>query len=133
MLKVYLAGGMKSGWQDEVIHKVPDCIFLDPRSHGLIDENQYTRWDLEAIQASNLVFAYLEKTNPGGYALALELGYAKALGKPIILVDEKSPVAKNRDLRRQLGMLYAVSDYVTDSFTFGLNQLYWVLDHLKET
>ena len=36
------------------------------------------------------MFAYLEASNPGGYALALEVGYGKALGKCVIIVDEKS-------------------------------------------
>lgn len=32
----------------------------------------------------------MEKSNPSGYGLALEVGLAKALGKTIILVDERS-------------------------------------------
>lgn len=87
---VYLAGGFKSGWQDKVKLKVPQFKYLDPRVHGLDKRIEYTIWDLEAVRRCDWVFAYLESSNPGGFALALEVGYAKALGKRVILVDEKS-------------------------------------------
>jgi hypothetical protein len=32
----------------------------------------------------------MSKDNPSGYGLALEIGYAKAMNKLIILVDERS-------------------------------------------
>lgn len=88
--KVYLAGGFKSGWQDQVMKALPEFDYFDPRSHGLKNKAEYTAWDLEAIRRSDVVFAYLETTNPGGYALALEVGFGKALGKFVVLVDEKS-------------------------------------------
>jgi len=81
---VYLAGGFHSGWQDKVKAQFSNLIFFDPREHKLEAPEQYTAWDLDAIRRSNWVFAYLEKSNPGGYALALELGFGKALGKNII-------------------------------------------------
>lgn len=83
----------------------PDLRFADASKHGLVEERSYTVWDLEAIERAHWVFAYLEKDNPGGYALSLEVGYARALGKRIILVDEKSPTdPKLADL---LGMVRA--------------------------
>ena len=75
-LRVYLAGGFQSGWQDTVMQAVPSLDYLDPRSHGLKSKTEYTAWDLEAVRRSDCVFAYLEATNPGGYALALEVGFA---------------------------------------------------------
>jgi hypothetical protein len=45
---------------------------------------------------------------PVAINLALELGYAKALGKKIILVDEKS--AGDDQTRRYTGMLRATAD-----------------------
>jgi len=87
---VYLAGGLRSNWQDFVIRACPALKFFDPREHGLSDATSYTSWDLEAIRRCRWLFAYLERDNPGGYALALELGYARALGKEVIFVDEKS-------------------------------------------
>ncbi len=88
--KIYLAGGFKSGWQDKVKLAVPQVSYFDPRSHGLIHRSEYAAWDLQAIESSDCVFAFLEQSNPGGYALALEVGYASAMDKFVILVDEKS-------------------------------------------
>jgi nucleoside 2-deoxyribosyltransferase len=87
--RVYLAGGFLSAWQDIVKKAVPEFEYFDPRSHGLKNRAEYTTWDLEAIRRSDYVFAYLEASNPGGYALALEVGYGKALGKCVIVVEEK--------------------------------------------
>ena len=115
---VYLAGGFHSGWQDTVMTAVPRFSFFDPRVHGLKDETQYTLWDLEAIRQSDLVFAYLEATNPAGYALALEVGYARALGKRVILVDEKSTLDEKS--KRYLGMVRSSADAVFESLEDGI-------------
>lgn len=92
--KVYLAGGFKTGWQERLISTVGEDTFLwlDPSAHGIEDPALYTFWDLNAIKDSDVVFAYLEHSNPAGYALCLEIGYALALGKTVILVDEKKSV-----------------------------------------
>lgn len=84
---VYLAGGFKSGWQDLAASVLRDFFIYDPSKHNLSAPSDYTRWDLAAIEQSDIVLAYMEPTNPGGYALALEVGYARALGKYIVLVD----------------------------------------------
>lgn len=86
---VYLSGGMKSGWQDVIMQTVTALRYIDPRQHGLDNPDQYTLWDLEGVRQCDIVFAYLETSNPSGIGLALEIGYAKALGKQIILVDEQ--------------------------------------------
>ena len=91
--KVYLSGGMnKSNWQKKVIDSV-ECdgyTFFNPREHNLKDSKHYTFWDLYYVDKCDIVFAYMQEDNPSGYGLTLEIGYAKALNKPIILVDEKS-------------------------------------------
>lgn len=115
---VYLAGGMRSGWQDHVISACHALKFYDPRTHELAQTNAYAAWDFEAIQRSEWLFAYLEEGNPGGYALALEVGYAKALGKRVILVDEKSCVGAEH-----LDMLHEAADVVAESFEHGLEFL----------
>jgi hypothetical protein len=107
-LKVYLAGGFKSGWQDQVIKALPAYDYLDPRSHGFEEKSEYTAWDLEAVRRSDFIFAYLESTNPGGYALALEVGYAKALGKFVVFVDEKTPA--DPSVGRYLAMVSETAD-----------------------
>jgi nucleoside 2-deoxyribosyltransferase len=85
---IYLAGGFRSGWQS-MVHKAldEDCIILDPSQHNLRAVEDYTAWDLEAIRRSDAILAYMENTNPAGYALSLEIGFAHALGKLIVLVD----------------------------------------------
>jgi hypothetical protein len=105
---LYLAGGTHSGWQDAVITALPHWRVLDPRVHGLADEREYTLWDLNAVQSSDYVLATLEATNPAGYNLALEVGYARALGKRIIFIDSRS----GDDARhgRYVSMLHAVAD-----------------------
>ncbi len=85
---IYLAGGFKSGWQAKVIKQLPGYEFLDPSQHNIQDAAEYTRWDLDAVRASNIVLGYMEPTNPGGYSLALEIGFAHALSKTVLLVDE---------------------------------------------
>jgi len=126
--KVYLAGGFKSGWQDQVIKSLPDFDYLDPRSHGLENKADYTAWDLEAIRRSDVIFAYLESSNPGGYALALEVGYAKALGKFVVFVDEKSPA--DPTTARYLEMISETADVSVKSIAEGITFMQKI-SHLK--
>src|SRR5262245_9766764 len=84
---VYLAGGFRTKWRDRV-RRLEGFIFLDPSQHHLREPRNYTAWDLDAIRRADVVLAYLEKENPGGYALALEVGYAKALNKRVLFVED---------------------------------------------
>lgn len=86
-MKVYLAGGMRTTWQDELIAALPNVVFLDPRSHGLNDPAAYTAWDLNAIREADAVVACMTSDNPSGYGLSLEVGFAYALGKPVYFID----------------------------------------------
>lgn len=88
-MKIYLCGGMKGTWQDEVIAALHSAEFLDPRTSGLEDEAEYTAWDLAAIDKADLVLAVMTADNPSGYGLNLEIGYAKAKGVPVYLVCEE--------------------------------------------
>ena len=121
--EIYLAGGFASGWQDSVIEecKPVRLTFLDPRCHGLNEPSEYTRWDLDAVRRCQIVFAYLEATNPGGYALSLELGYAKALKKKIIFVENVSVLFPER--AKYLDMLREVSDFTYPDLESGVKQL----------
>ena len=118
---VYLSGGHYSGWQENVMKETNDFQFKDPSKNGLTDPRLYTEWDLEAIRSSDIVFAYFEDSNPGGYGLSLEIGYAAALGKHIILVDEKS--LHSADAGRHLKIVQATSNVVFDSLSEGINYL----------
>lgn len=88
-MKIYLAGGMKSDWQDKVIDSAPSNTYFDPRSHGLSIPNEYTEWDLRHIKESDLVFACFTKDNPSGFGMCIEIGFAHRARTPIILVDEQ--------------------------------------------
>jgi pimeloyl-ACP methyl ester carboxylesterase len=105
---IYLAGGLHSHWQDDVIRMLAGRFrILDPRSHGLSEPGDYTLWDLNAIRESDYVLAFMESTNPGGFALALEAGFAHALGKPIVLVNEV-----DQPRRKYFAMVETISSHV---------------------
>jgi len=118
---VYLSGGHYSDWQKIVIQAANDFDYKDPSKNGLSDPRLYTEWDLEAIRSSDIVFAYFEETNPGGYGLSLEIGYAAALGKQIIFVDEKS--LHSPDVGRYLKIVQETSNVVFGSLDEGIKFL----------
>ncbi|GGX19285.1 nucleoside 2-deoxyribosyltransferase domain-containing protein [Aquimarina muelleri] len=90
--KIYLAGGFKGGWQKKVTKELSsDFILFNPEEHKLTESEKYTAWDLFHVDKCDILLGYMTKDNPSGYGLALEIGYAKAKGKLIILIDEKSP------------------------------------------
>ena len=121
-VKVYLAGGMRSKWQEEIINALGDKFeFFNPAAHKLVDVDQYTVWDVHHIQQSDIVFAFMEMTNPSGYGLAFELGLAHGLGKTIILVDEKS--VTDADFCRYFRIVTNSSDVVFDDYDEGVNYL----------
>lgn len=89
MSKVYLAGTMRGDWADRVMEALSVHTFFYPKKHGLKDPKNYTRWDLGMISNSSLVFAYMDRENPSGVGLALEVGFAKGIKVPVVFVCEK--------------------------------------------
>lgn len=121
-LKVFLSGGFKSNWQNKIIERYNDeFIFFNPREHGLDDPDQYTIWDIHFIKQCDILFAYMEETNPSGYGLAFELGLAYGLNKTIILVDERSK--KDDVFRNYFRIMYKPSNIVFDNFEDGVKYL----------
>jgi len=113
---VYLSGGMKSDWQDRVIKAELGYECIDPRvtkEHEY--EEEYTTWDLLGIKRADVVFAYMEKENPKGHGLCVEVGYAKALNKTIVFVDEYGLSA--------MGMVRAMADIVFYNLIDGIAYL----------
>lgn len=106
--KVYLAGGFHSGWQEQACRHLAGFQVLDPSMHNLDDPIAYTEWDLRAVRECDVVLANMESSNPGGYALAMEIGFAKALGKEVLFVDQIAE--PNR--KRHFEMIRQASDYV---------------------
>jgi nucleoside 2-deoxyribosyltransferase len=105
MKKVYLAGGFarkgKVDWREALYNTFGNVFwgnkvyFYDPflkerdvrYKEVMLPDKNYWVWDKYAIKDSDIFFCYLQKTNPG-IGLYLELGYAHALDKTIILVIE---------------------------------------------
>jgi nucleoside 2-deoxyribosyltransferase len=116
---LYLAGGFRSGWQRKVHDRLSlNYLVLDPSAHGIRDRVEYTKWDLDAVKKSDIVLAFMESSNPGGYSLALEVGYAYALGKTILFVDD---VDQNR--ARLFDMVHAVASRVFASLDEAIETL----------
>jgi hypothetical protein len=116
---MYLAGGFRSGWQRKVCERLGEIyLILDPSAHGILDRCEYTKWDLDAIRKCDVVLAYMESSNPAGYSLTLEVGFAHALGKVIIFVDEVDP-----DRTRFFDMVHAIASRVYSSLDDALEAL----------
>lgn len=106
---------MKSNWREAVIASCNTHTYIDPCLHGLNNESEYTLWDLLGVSKCDIVFSYLELSNPSGVGLALETGYAKALGKTIIFVDERGDP--------RFGIVRASSDICVNTLEEGINIL----------
>ena len=85
---VYLAGGMNDGWQDKAIALLPRHECLDPRSWSDPNPAVYTARDLDAIRRADCLLVHMASSNPSGFGLSVELGYAYALGKKIVFCDQ---------------------------------------------
>lgn len=132
MIKIYLAGGFHGNWRELVHTELPayidrKVVFLDPLEPELDDNGkrknlpfeEYTAWDLWAIRTADVVFVYSEATNPGqGYIV--EAGYAKGLGKTVILVREEN----NQYMPdKYLKFLDCIADYKTNNLHEGIKML----------
>lgn len=120
--KVFLSGGFKSNWQAKVIKAADDkFIFFNPKEHGLEHSDFYTTWDIHFVKECDILFAYMEESNPSGYGLAFELGGAYSLNKTIILVDEKSN--DEPTFAKYFKILYKPSGVVFNNLTEGIDYL----------
>lgn len=115
---IYLAGGMRSNWQDEVKKAVPGVSFIDPRNHPFTGENDYTSWDLSMLEKCDILFAFLEKSNPGGQGLCVEAGFACKMGITVIFVEEL-----DRPDYKYMGMVRAISSYYANDLQKGISLL----------
>ena len=104
-MKIYLAGDMRSGWQDKLIALLPEGVeAIDPRKHGLADPAEYTTWDLAGVRRADAVVVFMDPANPSGFGLSIECGYGFALDKRIIFVDQMGVDWRSRyfDMLRQV-------------------------------
>jgi len=114
-MKVYLAGGMRSNWQDQVIQRCPEIHFINPRMHGFKESEEYSLADNLGVQISDIIFAYFENDNPSGYGLCYEIGLMKGYGKRVIFVDESS--------NKYMELLRRSVDFFTKDFYVGISYL----------
>lgn len=120
--KVFLSGGFSSGWQNIVVNRLKDkFIFFNPESHSLSEADKYTAWDIHFVKECDILFAYMENTNPSGYGLAFELGIAYAMGKTIILVDERS--LYDETFSRYFKILQTSSNVIFSNLDEGIKYL----------
>jgi nucleoside 2-deoxyribosyltransferase len=124
---VYLSGGMSTGnnWQDVVKKQCSRFNFVDPRTHGLLNPKEYTEWDLNGVEKSDIVFAFMDKDNPSGFGLSLEVGYAKGLNKIIIMSDEQ--------FKPSMKIVRCCADYLYDNLNDGINKLNEIYKQLRRT
>lgn len=90
--KVYLAGGTHTNWRDEVKKECGSFEYIDPKEkekNGEWELKEYGTWDLHYIEKCDIFFGYMEKTNPSGIGLAVEIGFAHGLCKTAILALER--------------------------------------------
>lgn len=122
MNKVYLAGGFKSNW-----HKKLTCIegfkWYNPaakESDKILSLAEYISWDTCHIKKSDILFVYIESTNPSCIGLSAEIGYANALGKTIITIIEPD----NLNFKdRYFDFLRGLSSVVYDNLEQGIDYL----------
>ena len=119
---IYLAGGMRTNWQERVKESV-NLKFYDPidkEPNRLLTLNEFGTWDLHYIKKCDIMFCYMEKTNPSGIGMAVEMGYAKGLGKTVILcLDEGNETIKDKYLQ----FMKKASDIVFTDFNDAINYL----------
>jgi nucleoside 2-deoxyribosyltransferase len=86
----YLAGGMHNNeWREFLKKELSSSynLILDPTDWDCASPEEYTEKDLAAIRKSDYIVVYMDSSNPSGFGLSVEIGYAKALNKKIIFVD----------------------------------------------
>jgi nucleoside 2-deoxyribosyltransferase len=94
-VNIFLAGSLDNEWRQDVKASIldlrGDVVFFDPTEHLMHDPKHYTQQDLTALVNCDIVFARVEMALRNYAAVAFQLGFAHALGKKIILVNEKNP------------------------------------------
>lgn len=93
--RVYLSGGFVTGWQEEVMNFVPEALFYNPQEFEMpavsardMPASLYAPMDEIQIRLCDILFGYLEASNPTPINVIAESCYAKGLGKVVILCNE---------------------------------------------
>lgn len=124
---IYLAGGFKTDWAERVKERVLGFEYINPKQKEykngeriVMNVNEYGAWDLHFVKQSDIVFVYIERTNPSCVGTSVEAGYAKGLGKTVILVLEKN---HEHIEDRYLEFLTQVADITFNDLESGIQYL----------
>ena len=140
---VYLAGGMKSGWQDKVMAALEDLrvegvvTFFDPRTNPKEPE-KYRPMDKESWENADIVFGYAESSNPALFAMCIELTGGYYNKARTIFVDDLKPenletsekIEEEKKRKRYLSFIETVSHKKATSLPEGISIL---KDEIGET
>lgn len=89
-MKVFLSGSTNAIWQDRVIARCPENVtWFDPRTLSTQPMRDIALTERQWLDDCDIVFLYLDPSNPSGLGSAFEVGYAFAYGKHILFVDEQ--------------------------------------------
>jgi nucleoside 2-deoxyribosyltransferase len=124
MVNVYLSGHMHNNWREKIIIACSqlDINFLVPFKGTIkTDERFFAVRDKLSLNSSDIVFAYIQDTpdykNARYFGLGLELGYAAAQNKVIILVNELKDKIESFDFAIPFATAY------TNDFNEGIELL----------
>ncbi|MCL5017267.1 MAG: hypothetical protein M1155_01210 [Patescibacteria group bacterium] len=133
---VYLAGGMKSGWQDKVIESCYDLViggiveFFDPRKNPK-DPEKYRANDKKNWEKADIVFGYAESSNPALFAMCIELTGGFYNNAWTIFVDDLQPekmetpekTEEEKKRKRYLSFIETVSHKKASGLSEGISIL----------
>lgn len=124
---IYLAGGFKSDWANDIKKCSDKFQWINPKEKEfkngeriIMDVNEYGRWDLHFIKQCDICFIYIERSNTSCIGLSVEAGFAKGLGKTVILILEP-----NHETIKDcyLSFITQVADIVFEDLESGINYL----------
>lgn len=128
---VYLCGGFYGNWNQAVKDAIGDVAnVIDPRDWRTDKpepENIYVSRDIDAINESDIVYAFRQKKNTG-IGMAHEIGYACGEGSYIIFYGKY----ESSDMERYWGFARQMADFVATDFEDSINHLKMVVEHWHE-
>lgn len=118
MTEIYLAGGMRGSWRETVRQSV-DATFYDPADHELDTLREFGTWDLHYVRQSDLVFTYIERTNPSCIGSAIETGFAARDTTVVLVLEQDHEHFKDR----YLDFFRKVADVTFEELQDGIDYL----------
>lgn len=90
--QVYLAGGFHGELRTDILAALNTAGLhvFDPKEHGQQSPEEYADTDTSALRRSAVVLAFMDDTNPSGYGLSAEIGFAHALSIAVVFIDRLS-------------------------------------------